>query len=85
VTHQGCPPRPAAAPLGAWTHTTSPAPEPMPAGVATTATVTTSTTPWRCRRCATPQPCCVRQGFLRHGLHQSQRWAHPGWRHDHSP
>ena len=97
VTHQGCPPGVAAAPLAVWTHHTTSAPE--SAGTAATApiaiapiataliataliaTTPTATTPWLCRRCAKPQPGWVRQGFLRHGL----RPVRPGWRHDHSP
>ncbi len=92
VTHQGCLPGVAAAALAAWTHHTTSAPEPAgtaattPMAMATTAPTTATatiaaTTPWLCRRCARPQPACVRQGFLRHGL----RPARPGWRHDHSP
>ena len=95
VTHQGCPPGVAAAPLAAWTHHTTSAPEaahtatatPISATqiaatpTATTATTTTTTTPWLCQRCARPQPAWVRQGFLRHG----PRPAGPRWRHDHSP
>ena len=96
MTHQGCPPGVAAAPLAAWTPHTTSAPEPSdvaattattPMTVATTSTMTTATAPtattpqWLCRRCARPQPAWVRQGFLRHG----PRPARPGWRHDHSP
>jgi hypothetical protein len=90
VTHQGCPPGAAAAPLAVWTHHTSSAPEPAdPAATASLATLivttatltTTATTSWLCRRCARAQPGLVRLGFVRHGL----RPARAGWRHDHSP
>jgi hypothetical protein len=88
VTHQGCPPGVAAAPLAAWTHHTTSVPQPAdtaattPMTVATTTTtMITATTPWLCRRCARPQSGWVRQGFLRHG----PRPVRAGWRHDHSP
>ena len=91
MTHQGCPPGVAAAPLAAWTHHTTSGPEPADTAttnpmaataIAATPTATTATTtPWLCRRCARPQPGWVRQGFLRHG----RRPARPRWRHDHSP
>ena len=87
VTHQGCPPGVAAAPLAAWTHHTTSAPEPAataattPIAMATATTTPTAPTPWLCRRCARPQPGLVRQGFLRHG----PRPVRPGRRHDHSP
>jgi hypothetical protein len=89
VTHQGCQPGVAPAPLRAWPHDTTTssrqdsacqapdpcdmAPDPAPAW-AVPAT-------WYCCGCARAQPQQVRQGFLRHGM----RAAQPGWRHDHSP
>jgi hypothetical protein len=87
VTHQGCPPGVAAAPLVACTHHTSSAPEPAdPAPVTPiTAAITASTTPWLCRRCARPQPAWFRQGFLRHGPRLGVHPVRPGGRHDHSP
>ncbi len=90
VTHQGCPPGVAAASLAAWTHHTTSAPEPAqtaamaattPIALATTTATLTAVAPWRCRRCARPQPGLVRQGYLRHG----PRPVRPGWRHDHGP
>lgn len=86
VTHQGCPPGPAAAPLVACTTHTTPAPEPARApactvSVAATSATPTTTTPWLCRRCARALPGWVRQGFLRHGA----RSLPSGSRHDHSP
>ena len=80
VTHQGCPPGPVAAPLVAWTHPTTSAPEPADTADTAATAMTIATSPWRCRRCARPQPGWVRQGFVRHGL-----TARPGSRHDHSP
>ena len=75
VTHQGCPPGVAAAPLAAWTSHTSSAHEPAHTAATTPiATTSTATTPWLCWRCARPQLAWVRQGFLRHGL----RPARPG-------
>ena len=95
VTHQGCPPGVAAAPLVAWTHHTTSAPEPACTAttspiaatttVTATATATTAITPGLCRRCARLQPAWVRQGFLRHGPRLGVHQARPGWRHDHSP
>ena len=86
VTHQGCPPRPDAALLVAWTPPTTSAPEPAHtspnAGASTAAnTVTTAVSIWRCWRCAKPPTNWVRQGFLRHGPPP----ARSGRRHDHCP
>ena len=85
VTHQGCPPGPVAAPLVAWTQPTTSAPAPASASASTVtadaATTTVTSTAWLCRRCAKQLPMCVRQGFLRHGVHPTR----PRWRHDHSP
>lgn len=89
VTHQGCPPGPAAAPLVACTPHTIPVPEPAQAAACTaSAAASTSapapaitTTPWLCRRCARTLPDWVRQGFVRHG----PRSGRSGSRHDHSP
>ena len=87
VTHQGCPPGTVAALLVVWTHHTTPQAKAVDATAATTtaatttAAITTAASPWRCRRCAKPQPGWVRQGFLRHGPHP----ARSGRRHDHSP
>ena len=87
VTHQGCPPVAATAPLAAWTHHTTSAPEPAHTAATTpiaagpmTATATPAA-PWLCRRCAAQLPGWVRQGFVRHGPRPSR----PRWRHDHSP
>ena len=90
VTHQGCPPVAAAAPLVSCLPHTPQAPEPelavaltslMTTAAVATAAVATAASPWLCRRCAAQLPGWVRQGFVRHG----PRLASPRWRHDHSP
>ena len=91
VTHQGCPPGSAAAPLVAWTSPTAtptsmpklaPEPEPEPAHPHASVSIgIAATLPGQCRRCARPLHGWVRQGFLRHVLHRAQ----PRRRHDHSP
>ena len=76
VTHQGCPPWVAAAPLAACT------PDIASTTAAPSAHPPASPAVRRWRRCAAVQPDWLRQGFLRHGTRAK---SPPGWRHDHSP
>ena len=76
VTHQGCPPWVAAAPLAACT------PDIASTTAAPSAHPPASPAVRRCYRCAGVQPEWLRQGFLRHGTRAK---SPPGWRHDHSP
>ncbi|MEI7464996.1 MAG: hypothetical protein WCJ87_06600 [Burkholderiales bacterium] len=67
MTHQGCPPGVAAAPLAAWTHHTTSLPEPAdpaattPIAVATTATATANATANATATATAPTPWLCRR------------------------
>ena len=80
VTHQGCQPGEAAAPLAVWTDDITPGALDDIAAASTPQEVAAATTApcWYCRRCGARQPAALRLGFVRHGVVAR-------WRHDHSP
>jgi len=87
VTHQGCLPGAAWAPLVAWTHDSATvAPADTASGITAQgtpqelaiATLPTVAPCWTCRRCGAWQPAALRLGFVRHGVPARRR-------HDHSP